>query len=450
MDPADVDHALRDALARADDDDEAGAWAALGPLEAAADTSAAAARGLALALAHGGLDRARRLAAAERLLDRWSVELGVLSPLGEATERLVDLRYLNAAPPEAPFFGRLVAALGGAFDEAPDDSTRVAAARGLTTAARVAGRRFDAVCEAAHRALLAARPNRWQEHYNFGLFLKNRGRFAEGLEANQAAAERGGADEDSVIWNLGICATGAGDGAAALEQWGRIGSEVALGPDGLPEGRFGHVQVRLAERPVAERSPEQDDPGAEETVWVERKSPCHGQIINALYQDLGVDYGDLVLFDGAAIVSRRWGEREVPVFPHLASLRPGGWSIFWFAATQAELGQVDALGPRLGAGVELYVHTENFRVLCRTCWERQDQDHAHTTEAHRVVTGKLVVPPDRPLAEVARALVAEEAAALQPRVYVPDLWTTVGDYARARVALGRYRMLADALHSDAP
>jgi hypothetical protein len=175
-------------------------------------------------------------------------------------------------------------------------------------------------------------------------------------------------------------------------------------------------------------------------VWIERLSPCHGRVVSALCDDeVGVDYGDLVLFDGAPILTRQWGERTVPVFPHLGTLRKGGWRVFRFAATQSEPGEVAAAGERLGDGALLYVHTEQVRVLCRSCWEREDQGHAHAEVPHRTVTGKLVVPPAVVLESVGEALV--RATADGPRVFVPDLWDVLGQSRRAHTDRRLYDMI---------
>lgn len=444
MDRSTVDDAVAAAWGAADEGEIERAWACLQGLLDAAEREAPAARGLARALRHEALDAARRLEVAQRLLDRWPSETGVLSSLGLATESLTDRRYLNAAPPTHPFFARIVEALAARCEDAPEGEDGAAAFDALASAARIAGRRWDATCEAAHASLLARAPDEWRHHYNLGLFYKTRGRFAEGIQANRAAARLGGADQDGVLWNLGICATGAGDGATALAEWERLGCKLAIGDDGLPAGSWESVQVRLAERPLASRDAEHDEPGLEETIWIERLSPCHGRVVSALVQDIGVDHGDLVLFDGAPILSRTWGERSVPVFPHLVTLRAGGSRIFAFAATQEREGQVAELGDRLGGDTVLYVHTEMFRMLCESCWEREGTGHSHGEREHRVVTGKLVIPAGVPLQEVADALRREEAASVQPRVHVPDLWTAVGDDARADVQRRRHAMLVSA------
>jgi hypothetical protein len=102
----------------------------------------------------------------------------------------------------------------------------------------------------------------------------------------------------------------------------------------LPEGSYASVKVRVAERPLAERTRDSDDPGLEESIWMERLSPCHGVIRSVLYQDLGIDYGDVILIDGAPITEHTYGDSRIPVFAHLATLHRAQYQLFPFAGTQ--------------------------------------------------------------------------------------------------------------------
>jgi len=424
-------------------DDEA-AWAALQPLIERVRDDADAAFGVAMALGIEALDLDRRMDLAEQLLATWPDDAGLMGLLGEVSQSLHDIRYLNDPPPDVPFFEQLAQRLRALAADPGDEESEIAVLHGLITASRVCGRSWDDACEAAHHRLIELCPDEWANHYNLGLFFKNRGRWAEGVAANERAVELGGEDEDGVLWNLAICATGAGDGEKARATWARHGLELSIGAAGLPEGRFRAVQVRVAERPLAERGPGEDSPGREETIWIDRLSPCHGRVVSALFEDLGVDHGDLVLHDGAPILIRDWGERgDVPVFPHLATLARSSNTILRFAATQPEAGAVAAISDELGEGTFLYVHTEAMRTLCRTCWEQHDPAHDHVDETHRVVTGKLVFPGDRDTAAVARALDAATTADERLRVYVPELWRDL-DADRAEVERRRFAMLVSA------
>jgi hypothetical protein len=230
-----------------------------------------------------------------------------------------------------------------------------------------------------------------------------------------------------VHWNLGICATGARDAATALHVWKDLfGQNVTLGRFGLPEGSYAPTKVRLAERPIAERAPgrQPDDPGQEETIWIERLSPCHGIVRSALHHgQIGVDFGDLVLIDGAAITHETQGTDQVVVFPHLATLERPGYQIFRFAATQGRRRQVAELSEQLPADAVLYVLTEV-------------DEHA--------VTGKLCAPPATDAADLLAALDRAVAGAPDVHLYVPDLVARAGDQDRAdRERHGMARLVAE-------
>jgi tetratricopeptide (TPR) repeat protein len=248
----------------------------------------------------------------------------VLALMGGALESARDINFLNAAPPEHPLFLNVVTALAELAQLARGETTEIELLEGLATAARMVGRQRDELVEMACKRLIELEPKKDAHYYNYGLFLKTRGRFQEGMQANQKA--------ESLLllrrpkeyeWNLGICATGAGEADAALAVWKRLKNEIEIGRFGLPDGNYPDVKVRLAQRPLAERTADSDDPGIEETIWVERLSPCHGIVRSVLVNDLGVDLGDVVLFDGAPVTEQIYGDQKVPVFPHLATLRRG-------------------------------------------------------------------------------------------------------------------------------
>ena len=423
------------------------AWAALKPLEHAAETDPEAAWGLAVAITRPELGLDRRLMVAQALLLQWPEHDDMLLELSEAAETLRPYSYLNAAPPEDPFFERLAKTIEARISTATDTKLEARLNEALATACRVLGRKWDDVCDAAHRRALALRPDRWQGHYNYGLFLKTRGRFEEGMSANRRAAELAPQPVESIEWNLGICATGANDGQAAFDVWTRMGNKLTLDDGGLPEGGYHTVQVRLAQHPLAERTADHDAPGPEETIWIERLSPCHGRVRSALFHDdIGVDFGDLVLFDGAPIKTRRWGERMVPVFSHLSTLKRAGWRIFRFAGTQAREGQVGDLDDVLPDDATIYVHTERFKVVCRECWENESIDHeGHDDDGDKrtIVRGKLCFAPDvDPLAIIERL---DDASAKDEvlSVLVPDLHEALGNSARARAERRRIDLLVD-------
>jgi hypothetical protein len=405
-------------------------------------------RNAALALTHLLAQRAfappASLELAREVFDVHGLDDEVVAALGSALEGIHDIRFLNAAPPADPLFLQIAERLQQRAAAVREGAEAVNLLLGLSSAARLLGHRWDAAAEQAYRRRLELRPDRWTEHYDLGLFLKTRGRFAEGMEANERAALLGGGADDSVQWNLGICATGARAGERALRVWKAMGNRIELGRFGLPEGGYHPVKVRLAERPLAERGADHDEPGLEETIWVERLSPCHGIVRSALFEDLGVDYGDAVLFDGAPITHHTYGDQRVAVFPHLATLERGGYLIVPFAGTQSRAGEIEAIGERIPGGVVLYPHTERVSMMCATCWGNEAMDHAqHRPAEHRVVRGKVCAPPGLGAGEVRRLIDEAVAGAREVRVLAPELSRLVGDASRAEVEARRIRMLGE-------
>jgi hypothetical protein len=131
------------------------------------------------------------------------------------------------------------------------------------------------------------------------------------------------------------------------------------------------------------------------------------------------------------------------VFPHLVTLERPGYLILPFAATQESLGAVAALSRQLPTEVELYVHTEQFVVMCRRCWEEATHDHAeHGGEEHHVVRGKLCAPAGSDTRALRRALDDAVAAAGHVGVFVPELSRLAGDPDRAEFEARRMAMLA--------
>lgn len=313
------------------------------------------------------------------------------------------------------------------------DEDRAALRTVIAEALRHAGPARAQEAREAYEALRDAAPEKSSGWYNLGLVHKQRGRFAEGVAVNRRARALGDSSE-AVLWNLGICATGAGDGEAALEAWRALGLQVELGEDGLPfMPRLGQVQVRLSTVGVAGwegTSPEY------EHVWIERLSPCHGRVLSPTSGELSAEYGDLVLHDGAPIGYREWSGRRIPRFPQLAVLRKGTDRIFRFAALQEEQGQVSALAEHLPEGCVVYPHTERLEVICRDCVRGRGR-HAHRAEemrTHRQLFGKLVVPASVALPDFLQQLRAVLAAHPHLRLAAPALHTAAGDEVGARRA----------------
>lgn len=366
----------------------------------------------------------------------------VVARLGKSTDLARDIDELNAPPPVAPLFAELADAIERLAQTAAGTPKEIPLLTGLATTTRMMARQRDEVAERTYRRLVKLVPDDSHHHYNLGLFCKTRGLFREGMQANQAAVRLADEPEDCHEWNLGICATGAHETAVALEVWKRIGQKIGMGRFGLPEGSYPTCKVKLAQRPLAERAAVNDDPGLEETIWIERLSPCHGIVRSVLYQDLGVDFGDVVLFDGAPITYHTYGDKKVPVFPHLSTLIRRGYHFYDFAGTQQSKGQLSDAGDALAADAEIYPHTEQFVVLCEACWRSERTDHAdHQTKDEHVVTGRIVSPSDIDPAVLLRQLDEVMADRSVCRIYAPALCEAAGLHERASVERRRFDMI---------
>jgi tetratricopeptide (TPR) repeat protein len=371
-------------------------------------------------------------------------DVEILTALGVRLEAVRDIDDLNAPPPINPVFHTVVerlAAFAKDYDGLPGEE---AILRGLATSARMLARQCDEIAENSYRKLTEINPRRGAYHYNLGLFFKTRGRFEEGVKSNQTAAGLADEGNDSCAWNLGICATGAGNAAVALDVWKRMGHKIEMGRFGLPEGAYPECKVTLAERPLAERTADQDDPGSQETIWIDRLSPCHGIIRNVLYDDLGVDYGDVILIDGAPITYHDYGGTKVPVFPHLATLIRRNYRLFDFAGTQDKRGQLADVSIDLDEDAIIYAHSENVKLLCANCWRDPDIDHEnHDRVEKHVVIGRIAAPghinPAQLLDQIDKAMAKQGRC----RLYAPDLCVAAGFEARARIDQRRFDLLMD-------
>ena len=418
------------------------AWEILQPLLRAQSHQEEAAFALVELVQGGYLSRERSLEVLETVHAAHAENEQLLYVIADSLDRACDIDMLNAAPPESELFATVVDKLAVLAVNAKGAAHEAALLTGLATAARMMARQRDELAEIACRRLLQLEPDASYRHYNFGLLMKTRGRFHEGMVANQRAAMLAEKVPNATEWNLGICATGARDGAIALEVWKRMNQKIEMGRFGLPEGSYPSCKVRLAERPLAERTKDHDDPGLEETIWIERLSPCHGIIRSVLYQSLGVDYGDVILMDGAPITYHKYGDREVPVHPHLATLVRSNYQLFDFAGTQDEKGRIHGASEDLDGDSVIYSHSENFTFLCAGCWRDQGLDHQHTEkEEKHVVRGKIAAAPDVDPSELLRQLDAAMAKRSPCRVYAPGLCGAAGQPDRAAVEQRRFDML---------
>ena len=429
-----------EAASKKSDDDAA--WLAAEPLLSAQSRQREAARDLLHIVDRRYLSGDRRLEVLRSVESAYSDDPSMLSCVGEVFEAVTDIDYLNSAPPGDAFFEQVVRKLESMARSAADEKEEERILFGLASSARVLGRQFDELAERSYKRLIELDPERSAYRYNLGLFYKTRGRFAEGLAANQRAVSLADDPSEGALWNLGICATGAGEGEIALELWQGMEHKLEMGRFGLPEGRWPQCKVRLAERPLAERDKANDDPGLEETIWIQRLSACHGVIRSVLYQDLGIDYGDVVLFDGAPITYHTYGEDRYPVFPHLSTLRRRDYRFFDFVGTQEEARQLADVSTDLEGDSIVYSHTENFKVICANCWNDPERDHAeHAPEEKHVVTGRIAAPPEIDPAELLAQIDSALADSKPCRIYAPDLCEAAGESDRARFERRRFEML---------
>lgn len=366
-------------------------------------------------------------------------DVQVMLATGNAMEAARDIDDLNAPPPDKTLFANMVRRLAEIQLAMDNPYIEAKANEALAATARLMARQRDDIAERAYARNIELFPEGAWAHYSQGLFFKTRGRFAEGVVANQKALALAKEPDEATQWNLGICATGAGQAEIALEVWKSLGNKLEIGRFDLPDGGYPSCKVRLAERPLAERDSGSDDPGLEETIWVQRLSPCHGIIRSVLYEDLGVDFGDVVLFDGAPITYQRYGDQQIAVFPHLATLRRSGYSYYDFSATQLESQAVANVSDQLAQDAVIYSHTESFVLFCATCWRDENVQHErHETEEHNVVHGRIAAPPELGASDLLAQIDTALADLPGTRLFSPDLCHAAGQTDRAQLEERRY------------
>lgn len=439
-----IDAIRLEAIAEAQAGREQAAWLKLQPLRQVQARQPEAAMALLWIIYKQGVQREAALDLLSEIAQSYDQDIEILSAVGDCLEGARDVNDLNAAAPDSPLFYTVLERLAGlakACDGRPEQEDILNA---LASLARIMGRQRDAIAENCYRKLTEIDPRNSAYHYNLGLFYKTRGRFAEGVAANQIAASLAEEVDDGCEWNLGICATGARNATVALDVWKRMGQKIEIGRFGLPDGRYSPCKVKLAERPLAQRTAECDDPGEEETVWIERLSPCHGIVRSVLYEDLGVDYGDVILIDGAEIAHHTYGEEQVPVFPHLATLVRRNYQFFDFAGTQKAAGQLADVSDELDGDAVIYSHSENVKVLCAKCWRDPNMDHAHHERMEKhVVAGRIAAPPDVAPARLLELIDKGIEKRGGCQIYAPDLCAAAGLTERERMDRRRFAMLTD-------
>ena len=130
------------------------------------------------------------------------------------------------------------------------------------------------------------------------------------------------------------------------------------------------------------------------------------------------------------------------MFPHLATLEHRHYQFFDFAGTQGSARELGELSAALDDDAVIYSHTEQYHLLCASCWRDPgtDHDHRETTEKH-VVTGRIAAPPGMSPHVLLGKL--DEAVARKGtcEIYAPSLCVAAGHQRRAEIDRRRFDML---------
>ena len=308
----------------------------------------------------------------------------------------------------------------------------------LGNALRLCGPNRDAEAQEAFTRAIELDPDRGEWWYDAGLLDKWRGRFDEGFAANELARMHMG-DERPVLWNLAICATALGKAEEAVDAWLEIGIDARVDRSrampyvaGLPPLLL-RVLSRTPETDATSQLPEKAV--GFELVWVAPLSPCHGVVQSPTFREAPIDYGDLVLWDGAPVAAHETTESgTVPVFPLLEILRHGAERRWPFVALEREPGALDSLEADLPEGSRVFIQQERLHSGCAACEAGVPHEHhagaGPGTGTGNLVRGKVIVSPIQNLEEFRdswEAAVAGRAAT----VSLPSLYEQLKDSKRA-------------------
>ncbi len=303
-------------------------------------------------------------------------------------------------------------------------------------ALRLAGPGHDAEAEEAFAHALELDDSKGWWWFDLGLLHKWRGRFERGLDCNLKARSRVG-EEKPILWNTAICATALGQGDLAAGIWRDLGIPVTLNEksgmpfvDGLPP-----VQVRVLSRSSGHAigSPLPEGATGFEILWVAPLSPCHGVVQSPSMRDAPIDYGDVILWDGAPISVEQGPGGPIPRFPLLEILRRGDERRFRFVSLQQESGDTEALAKALPEGCRIFVLHEKVEMVCPTCASGQAMvKHEHQPpEEHRIAHGKMIVPAHVDLASLRSAFEGAIGKGGKVMMALPELYETLGETKRA-------------------
>jgi hypothetical protein len=309
----------------------------------------------------------------------------------------------------------------------------------LGNALRMCGPNRDEEAREAFTRAVELDPERGEWWYDAGLLDKWRGRFDDGFSANELARMHMG-PERPVLWNLAICATAIGKAEEAVDAWAALGVQARVdhGRDMPYVADLPPLLLRVLSRtPDTDATSQLPDKAVGfELVWVAPLSPCHGVVQSPTFRDAPIDYGDLVLWDGAPVAAHETREQgTLPVFPLLEILHQGAERRLSFVAFEREPNALDGLEAELPEGVRVFVQQERIHHGCAACAAGEPHEHhdaplASTDAPSSLVRGKVIVPPTLSLDAFRDAW--ESALAARPAsLAIPELYELLRDTKRA-------------------
>lgn len=341
-----------------------------------------------LVLVRNGPEMAAHRHEVEEILDAWQDDPHILVLGATILYVLVDGRLADdPIPVDDPALRAAVCvrlALGlYEDDERLDPEVGGHALVTLANALRLAGPAHDEEAQQSYERALEMAPAEAGWWFDLGLLYKHRARWREALDAFEKARALEEDEEESTLVNIAICATALGDAstATAIEAWGRLGVVCVRGDDGLPRvsSDSAPVKVRLS---TMSRDPgaATEQPILYEHVWVAPDSPCHGRVLDPTMLAVGVDVGDVVLFDRAPVGVAVVDGRSVLRFPLLALLQRGVLETTGVSARDdTDLARLRA---GLRDGERLYMFDENVELVCDDCIRTGGpHDARHTAHA---------------------------------------------------------------------
>lgn len=355
-----------------------------------------------LVLVRNGPEMAAHRNEVEEILEAWDDDAPILVLGATILYVLVDGRLVDDPIPDDDPALRAAACARHALELYDDDERRDPDLGGhalvtLANALRLAGPAHDEEARQCYERALAIAPEEGGWWFDFGLLHKHRGLWRDALDAFEKARALEEREEESTLVNIAICATALGASATptAIEAWGRLGVACERGADGLPRASSASapVKVRLSTRSLGGGAAAAA-PIRYEHVWVAPDSPCHGRVLDPTMLAVGVDVGDVVLFDRAPVGVALVDGRSVPRFPVLALIRRG--VLETIPVSVRDDAEAATLRASLSAGERLYLFDENVELVCDDCIRTGGPHDATRHTAHARPggprAGKIVRP----------------------------------------------------------